>query len=606
MQNDAVSEPAEPHVAATDEATPAGGTAAAVDSADALAVDALDADAETPSNGIRIAHVVEGAVADSDGDEDADTPAVVVDLQPEAVPAATRLQWLARVIAVRAQRITPWQVAFAGIVTLYVAYFTQVTLEVHHGLGTSSYDVGLYEQGVYLLSHGKAPFVTLMGRNMFGDHASFILLAVAPIYRLFPTAGTLFFFQSLVIGLGSLPVFLAARRRLQSEAMALALAVCFLLHPAVGWTNRENFHPDCVLALFVGMAIYGALERKWRLYWVFIILTILVKEDVSLVLVPLGVWVAMRRDLRYGVATACATVGATLVGMYAVMRSLIGVPTRNGWRIPFGGPSGLLEEVLERPGNVIEHFRSDNRPFYLWQMTFPMAFAFLRRPGIAAISLVVISTNMLSTFWYQYHLEYHYSLIAVPAIVLGAVYALEVVGRRWRRRATALIVATSVWACMMWGVVPLGKLIEPGAKDPLGRTQPYYWPPSHPVAVAAREIFPDVPDGASVSAYHALTPHLANRELIYQFPNPFRVVLYGPNTDLEYARSCLTTANDLQYVMLQKTVPADLLADWDRIEPDFTAVAQNQYWVLYHRTGHSVQCVTEPGAPFPHLVVNGG
>jgi len=588
VQNDAVSDPAEPPVAATDDVTPPTGAVREVATVDA----AIDAP------------VVESA--DAESEPEAGAPAVVVDVEPSPPRPDTRLNRALDAVAVRAQRVTPWQVAFVGFVTLYVSYFTKTTLEVHHGLGTSSYDVGLYEQGVWLLSHGKAPFVTLMGRNMFGDHASFILLGLAPIYRLFPNAGTLFFFQSLVIGLGSLPVFLAARRRLQSEGMALALAVCFLLHPAVGWTNRENFHPDCVLALFVGMAIYGALERKWRLYWVFILLTILVKEDVSLVLVPLGVWVAMRRDLRYGVATALATVGATLLGMYAVMRSLIGVPTRNGWRIPFGGPSGLIEETIERPGNVIEHFRSDNRPFYLWQMTFPMAFAFLRRPGVAAISLVVISTNMLSTFWYQYHLEYHYSLIAVPAIVLGTVYALEVVGRRWRRRLTAVIVFTSVWACLMWGVVPLGKLIEPGAKDPIGRMQPYYWPPSHPVAVAARQIFPEVPDGASVSAYHALTPHLANRELIYQFPNPFRVVLYGPTTDMEVARSCLTTANDLQYIMLQKNVPDDLKADWDLIAQDFTAVAQNQYWVLYHRTAHHVQCVMAPGGSFPHLVVDGG
>ena len=585
MQNDAVSEPADPPVEGDGE-----GDGVPVEAADAAEVAAplLTEEVEPPAD----ASV---------------TPPEAIEVEPERSRPATRLNRVLDALAARAQRVTPWQVAFVGFVTLYVAYFTQTTLEVHHGLGTSSYDVGLYEQGVWLLAHGKAPFVTLMGRNMFGDHASFILLGLAPIYRLFPNAGTLFFFQSLVIGLGSLPVFLAARRRLQSEGMAVALAVCFLLHPAVGWTNRENFHPDCVLALFVGMAIYGALERKWRLYWVFVILTILVKEDVSLVLVPLGVWVAMRRDVRYGVATAIAAVGATLLGMFAVMRSLIGVPTRNGWRIPFGGPSGLLEETIERPGNVIEHFRSDNRPFYFWQMTFPMAFVFLRRPSVAAISLVVISTNMLSTFWYQYHLEYHYSMIAVPAIVIGTVYALEAFGRRRRQLVTGAVLLTSVWACLMWGVVPLGKLIEPGSKDPIGRTQPYYWPPSHPVAVAAREIFPDVPDGASVSAYHALTPHLANRELIYQFPNPFRAVLYGPDpTILEQARACLPTANDLQYVMLQKNVPNDLKADWDMISQDFTAVDQNQYWVLYHRTAHHVQCVLAPGASFPHLVVNGG
>lgn len=507
----------------------------------------------------------------------------------------------AAAIRTRLQHVTVWQALFGLMLLVYVVYFTRVTVEVHDGLGTSSYDVGLYQQGVWLLGHGKAPFVTLMGRNMFGDHASVILLLVAPIYRLFPSANTLFFLQSLLIALGALPVFLAARRRLASEAMALVLAACFLLHPAVGWANRENFHPDSFVAFFVGMAIYGALERKWRLYWVFVVLTIMVKEDVVLVLVPFGVWVALHRDRRIGVATMAASVGATLLGMYVLMRSLIGVPTRNGWRIPFGGPTGLMREAIERPGNVIEHFRSDNRPFYFWQMTFPMAYVFARRPGLASVSLLVIGTNMLSTFWYQYHLEYHYSLIAVPAIVLGTVHALELVGQQWRRRLVGVVLLTSVWACLMWGVVPLGSLLTPGAKDPIGRAQPYYWPADHPVAVAARQIVAEVPDDASVSAYHALTPHLAERELIYQFPNPFRVVLYGVDTSQEEARACLPTANDLQYVMLQSTIPDDLQADWALVSRDFEVVAENQYWMLYHRVRHDVKCVLKEGDRYPHL-----
>ena len=516
-----------------------------------------------------------------------------------AIGAATAAAAVAPV-----KRITAWQALFGGVLFGYVVYFTKVSIEVHQGLGTSSYDVGLYQQGVWLLGQGDAPFVTLMGRNMFGDHASLILLFVAPIYRLFPSADTLFFLQSLFIALGALPVFLAARRRLASEGMAVALAVCFLLHPAVGWTNRENFHPDSFVAFFIGMAIYGALERKWRLYWVFVILTILVKEDVVLVLLPLGIWVAMKRDRRIGVATMVATVGATLLGMFVLMRSLIGVPTRNGWRIPFGGPTGLMREAIERPGNVIDHFRSDNRPFYFWQMTFPVAFVFARRPGLASVSLLVIGTNMLSTFWYQYHLEYHYSLIAVPAIVLGTVHALELVGRQWRRRLVGVVVLTSVWSCLMWGVVPLGSILTPGADDPIGRALPYYWAPDHPVAVAAREIFDEIPADASVAAYHALTPHLAERTLIYQFPNPFRVVLYGVDTSQEEARSCLPTANDLEYVMLQAPTPVDLQVDWAVVSRDFEVVAENEYWALYHRVRHDVKCVLTEGERYPQLVTS--
>lgn len=493
-------------------------------------------------------------------------------------------------IADRVVSIGRWKYLLAACIAVYVWYFTRLSLDVHRGLGTSAYDLGLYDQGIWLLSRFDAPFVTLMGRNLLGDHASLILLLVVPLYWLFPAVGTLLATQSIVIALGAVPVFLVTRRRLGSDAMAFVFAGAYLLHPAVGWTNRENFHPDSFLGVLVGMALYGAIERRWRVYAIFVVLALLVKEDVALVIIPLGIWVAMRRDTRRGLATVVGAVAAMLLGMFVLMRSLIGVPTRNAWRIPFGGPTGLVREVIERPGNVIDHFRSDDRPFYAWQMWFPVAFAFLRRPGVALVGAVVVGTNMLSTYWYQYQIEYHYSLIIVPTVVIGAVMGVAALPLRWKRRAVAAVAVTSVWSSLMWGAVPLGAVLNPGAADPIGRDLPYYWPADHPVAVAAREIMAAVPSDASVAAHHALTPHLSRRREIYQFPNPFRVVLYGADTTLERARACLEAADTLEYVLLPSVVSPDLAPDWERVAVDFEVAASNQLWVLYQRRANTVTC----------------
>ena len=472
--------------------------------------------------------------------------------------------------AARLSAMTVWQWGLVLIVGAYTWYFTRTTLRIHHGLGTSSYDFGLYDQGVWLMSRFKAPFVTLMGRNLFGDHTSFVLLGLVPFYWLFPSAGTLLFAQSLAIGLGAVPVFLYARQRLASEAMAFVLAGCYLLHPAVGWTNIENFHPDSFLGVFVGFAIYAALQRKWRMYTVFVVLSLLVKEDAALVLVPLGIWVAVRRDRRIGLLTVAGSIGFMLVAMFVVMRSLIGVPTRNSWRIPFGGPTGTLRAVVERPGDVYDHVRGEGRPWYLWQMTAPFAWVFARLPDVALISSVVLFTNVLSTFWYQFHLEYHYSLVAVPALALGTVHALGVVRHRWRIWLVYAVAVMSVWTAFLWG--------------PMGWAQkaPAYWPPSHPVAADARDIVRDVPGGAVVSAFHSISAHLTHRERIYQFPTPFRAVLYGPNDDLEGQR--LPQADDVEYVLLPLNRDAQVETDWRAIESEFELVRANRSWELFRRT----------------------
>jgi uncharacterized membrane protein len=471
------------------------------------------------------------------------------------------------------------------IVTMVVAwtwYFTARSLDVHHALGTSSYDSALYDQGMWLLSRFDAPFVTLMGRNLFGDHSSLILLFLVPLYWIAPGAWIMFFAQSLVIALGAVPVFLYARRRLVSEWWAVAAAATYLLHPAIAWTNLENFHPDSFLGVFVGFAIYAALERKWRLYVVSVVLALLVKEDAVLVLAPLGVWVAVRRDRRIGLLTIAGSIAFALAAMYLLMRSLIGVPTRNSWRIPFGGPRGVIDTAVTNPTDLARHLTSEERPWYLWQMTAPFAWLFVRLPDVAAISALVLFTNVLSTFWYQHQIEYHYSLVAVPALAIGTVYAIGALRERGpalRPVALGVVVAASLAASYLW------------APMPWSRTPSFVGDPNNVYATEARTLFAQIPDDASVAAFHQLTPHLAYRTEIYQFPNPFRVVLYGPNTDLENTRLD-DRAERVEYVLIPVSQDAQLQADWATIAPAFELVDATQFWTLHRR---------DPDIPLPPL-----
>jgi uncharacterized membrane protein len=482
-------------------------------------------------------------------------------------------------------RITPPtapQVFLAGALAIWTWYFTVRSLNIHHALGTATYDSALYDQGMWLLSRFDAPFVTLMGRNLFGDHTSFVLLFLVPLYWIAPGAWIMFTAQSAVIAAGAVPVFLYARRRLGSEWLALIGAGTYLLHPAVGWTNLENFHPDAFLGVFVGWAIYAALERKWRVYTVFVVLSLLVKEDVSLVIVPLGIWVALRRDRRIGLLTVFGSLAFMAVAMFVVMRSLIGVPTRNGWRVPFGGVWGLVDTTFTNPTQLVEHLRSDGRPWYLVQMTAPFAWLFARLPDVALISALVLFTNVLSTFWYQYQIDYHYSLIAVPALTIGTIYAIgalrdRVVGARGRSLrvrsrplamgllAAATLITTYLWAPMPWGRTPMF----------YGNTENVY-------ATSARELFELIPDDAVVSANYRLTPHLAYRPEIYQFPVPFRVLLYGPDASREGERLD-DRAERVEFVMLPVRIDDALVDDWLEIDVAFTEIARNEMWVLYER-----------------------
>ena len=275
------------------------------------------------------------------------------------------------------------------------------------------------------------------------------------------------------------------------------------------------------------------------------------------------------RARRRAIATAVASLAATVLGMFVLMKSLIGVPTRNTWRIPFGGIGGFLREIVTDPGNVARYLTSDDRPLYVFQMLAPFAGVFVLSPWLTLVAVPVVASNVVSTFWYQHSIQYHYSLVAVPPLLFATVLGISTVGRRWSRVVMAGVVGCTMVTFVMWGQHSL-------ATDPRA-----VLPPDAPVAVSAREIISSIPDDAVVSAYDPLVTFLAHRKEVYFFPNPFRALYYGVGTSLEGTR--LPAADRVEYVVLPRSLSDELRWDWAAVSQDFVEVAANEFWQVFAR-----------------------
>ena len=470
----------------------------------------------------------------------------------------------------RVRGASRWTLLVWAIVTLYATYFSVRTVGVHRGLGTSAYDFALYDQGIWLLSRGNTPFVTLMGRNLFGDHSSFILLLLIPFYWVISSTSLLFVVQSIVIALGALPVYYFSKSCMRSEGLGALMAVLYLIHPAIGWTNLENFHPDSALGVLVATAIWAAHSNRWRWYWVVVVLALLVKEDVAFVLAPLGVWVAVYQHRKYGLITSFVSLVTMAVMFLIVMRGLTGVTFRNSWRVPFGGVGGFFTTLFTKPMVFARYIVSEDRPMYVWQMLSPMAFVFAYRPGLALVGVVMLASNVVSTFWYQHQIHYHYSLIIVPCIVMGSAWALGKMSRNVMNASVVIVATASFLTAFLWSPLPLS----------LSTTQ--HWTSQSAPVVAAREALDFIPDDVSVAAYHSISAHLARRVEIYSFPNPFERSLYGADVFAKGDR--LPQAETVEYVILPTSLDGDAEMVWKAEVSRFSVVFSNAWWVVYKRS----------------------
>lgn len=485
--------------------------------------------------------------------------------------------------------ITPDRMArlVVGAATLiYVWLFAAWTLRHHQGFGTQAFDYGIFDQGLWLLSKFKTPFISINGRNLFGDHTSFIMIFLVPFAWITSTANVLLVSQAVALGGAAVPVFLLARDRLRNEKLAAALALAYLLHPAVAFVNLDQYHPEVYEVPILMFALWFMVKHRWVGFLVCVGLALLVKEDVALMTFPLGVYVAFRHDRRIGAVTCAMSALAFLAALYWILPMLNGVGTLNVWRIPFGGPRGAITTALFHPGEFIAYATGPGRPWYVWQMFAPVALLPLFVPRFLLVGLAALASNALSTFAYQYEIQYHYSTLILPVLMGATIFAVaRARTMAGRQILVGLVTASALVTAYLWGPTPLGRN-EAAIANPEGPSIPYI-----------RQAQALVPEDAILTAHYSYVPHVNHREKIYMFPNPFKANYWGT---FKTEGQRLPQADTVQYVMFPTSTGAEPEPKvvLDQITPEFETIFEAGNVTLLKRVAPPAH-PTPPPVPVP-------
>ena len=468
-----------------------------------------------------------------------------------------------------------WRVTFraknTGVIVLVVAYlvwFIHLSLALYWSYGDPPFDLAIFDQGLWLISHFHVPFVTIMGRNLFGDHTSFVLYLFAPFYRLFPEPQGLLVLQTFLLASPAVPIYLLACKYLKSTLIATGLVATYLLSPLIQQGNLDQFHPEAFQALFISLAIYAAIERKKTLLIVMVILALTVKEDAAVLIIPLGVWVAARRDRRLGLSIVAGSVAWAMVANWLIIPSILGSSSIYAGRIPFGGISGFLSTIFRHPGQVVSYLGSQDRPFYLWQIAATVGFAFLFAPEVALIGILVVAENMVSNDGYMHQILYQYSIVLAAVLVLGTLYAIAQQTHYWRRNALAVVALTgAIWTCALWGYAPF-------SENHLPQTVPSN------TLTALGYLESKIPPNAVVSAWYPLVAHIDARTQIYVWPNPFFESNWGLG---QHTGATLPVASQVQYLFLPISSSSSPDPVFNLIASQFRLIQSRSGFALYKR-----------------------
>jgi uncharacterized membrane protein len=406
-------------------------------------------------------------------------------------------------------------------VAAFSAGFSLLSIGRQRAFNTGRFDLGNMTQAVWTTAHGHFLEVTnLAGEqtSRLGSHFDPILAALAPLWLAWPSPDLLVTVQAIAVGLGALPVFRLAHKHLDSQSVALAFALAYLLYPATEWLTLNEFHPvafACPLLLF---AFWYLDENRLLPFTFFALVAMACKEEIGLVVAGFGLWYLFsRRRWRAGAGIAAAGIAASVVAVEVVVPHFSGSASAfySRYSEVGGTPGGILRTLFTHPLRVLGNAFSRSDLDYLGHLLVPLGFLWLLAPVALLAALPEAALNVLSKDPYQASVHFHYTAGLIPPLVVASVLG----GARLTKNRpgvgpfvgpAVLVLAVlsnfSLGAIPVWASLPGGNNYQRNATRVTTHDR-----------ITARAVSL-VPDAAVVSATNSLGAHLSARRRILSFP----------------------------------------------------------------------------------------
>ncbi|GIK39820.1 MAG: hypothetical protein BroJett011_36530 [Chloroflexota bacterium] len=442
-----------------------------------------------------------------------------------------------------------------GLILLYIITFTWLAILRHASFDSSGFDLGIYDQVVWNTLHGRPFFYTTTGQPLLhlSNHASLILLLVAPFYLIHSGPETLLFLQTAAIALGGLPLFWLAREKLgaddkkpqitqmaqmkeeksvksvksvvnfrSGDFAALSLLAAYLLFPTLQIVNLWDFHPPALAVGFFMAAFYYLVKRKWGWFLIWAILAMLCKEQLPLQVAFLGLAaIVMHRNWRLGLIT----IAIAMIYFFAIMVWIIPANSVTGDHLFIGfyaelgsSPGEIVFTTLTRPDIVLKILLQPSRLQYLFDVLTPFAYLPLLGLPVLLIGAPSFAINLLSGNTAMHDATgAQYGADVAPWLAWAALYGMVYL-RQITHHASRITHqgAISYFPAVILLAVALPWQLFRGF-SPLALDPPRWEVTAHDRL--AQRFIAQIPPEASIAAQGKLYPHLSNRLIAYQLPD---------------------------------------------------------------------------------------
>lgn len=411
----------------------------------------------------------------------------------------------------------------------YVAVFAAASFWKYANFLYTGIDLAYFNQTFWNTAQGRWFQQSIHPHLSLGDHAELIVPLLAQIYRLWTDPRMLLLLQTIALALPIWPLCLIAKRRCAGSGVWAMLGptligLAWLLNPIVQNINLYEFHilPFALLPLFFALLEYD--KGRKTPFLIFAVLSLLVREDVALVVAMIGVlaWVE-RKSWWWALTPFLLGIGWLVAATRLIAEFAPGEKYKFLAYYSWLGGSffDIAANSLGNLFDVLAHVATLPNLEMIVGAAMPLLFLPFFRPrrlilAVGPLLLIVLQVQGGGALI----LQTHYATLFLPGLFLAAIEALSAMPRftAWLDQhrlaiGPGLIAGTFLLAAV-YGSLTLGPLsaVAVALLDPAGL---------HYERTEGEAMLRRIPADASVAASYRLLPRLSSRERLYSLHYQF-------------------------------------------------------------------------------------
>lgn len=410
-------------------------------------------------------------------------------------------------------------------------WYGLISLVNHYCFRTYSLDLGLYTNALYDYAHFQMndSLVFKSGaENLLADHLDLYLPLLSPLSYLLGTY-TLPLIQIAAVLFGGAGVYRLMQKWFPDTRISNYALLYFLFFYGIISAMAFDYHSNVVATMFIPWLFLALENRQFRRAWIFVILIVIAKENMSLWLlfVTLGLSWKYRKDKAVRMHAIGMAVFALLY-FVAVIGWIMPALSNDGKYAHFYYSrlgTNSAEALLYLLSHPVDSFKLlfvnhsgetlfDYVKAEMWVFLVLSGFMLLRKPVYLFMLIPIVAQKVYNDNTGMWGIVQQYAVEFAPITAIGT---FDVIGK-WRgKRLQSLLSVLMVAISIGLSVRLMDQTIAYMEKARIRVYKAAHYSREFSID-RAYEVMKLIPDSAAVSAQSAFVPHLALRDSMYTFP----------------------------------------------------------------------------------------